>query len=204
MAEDRELQHAPTPEFGTASEAELLATNRSADSDTSADPDASLAADVLPPPPTGWTDVLTGTDGPRYWDRVVTSEQARIRRHRRPSTVVLAEVVGLDALARRWGHEVAERMFVKLARALAGEVRSSDYIARIERTRLAIYLTETNEIAAINFVERARASCEAQLGLARDDVRIGIGWASPPAKGDLSEAFEIATERLAADLALPA
>jgi diguanylate cyclase (GGDEF)-like protein len=155
------------------------------------------------PPPTGWTDLRTGTDGPRYWDRVITSEQARLRRYRRPATIAVAEIAGLDALATRWGADVAERLFVRLARALAGEVRSSDYIARIERTRFAIYLTETDEVAAINFVERARASSEALLGLARDDVRVGIGWASPPPKGGLAEAYDIAASRLAADLAHP-
>jgi diguanylate cyclase (GGDEF)-like protein len=153
------------------------------------------------PPPSGWTDVRTGTDGPRYWDRVITSEQARHRRYRRPATIALAEIAGLDVLANRWGPDVAERLFVKLARALAGEVRSSDHIARIERTRFAMYLTETDEVAAINFVERARASCEALLGLARADVRVGIGWASPPPNGGLADANEFAAARLAADLA---
>jgi diguanylate cyclase (GGDEF)-like protein len=152
------------------------------------------------PPPMGWTDVRTGTDGPRYWDRVISSEQARHRRYRRPATIALAEIAGLDVLANRWGPDVAERLFVKLARALAGEVRSSDHIARIERTRFAVYLTETDEVAAINFIERARASCEALLGLARGDVRVGLGWASPPPNGGLADANDIAAARLAADL----
>ena len=54
-------------------------------------------------PPDGWTDILTGTDGPRMWDRVVLSESARTRRYKRPVTVAIAEVVGLDALAGQWG-----------------------------------------------------------------------------------------------------
>lgn len=160
-------------------------------------------SEELLPPPAGWADVLTGTDGPRYWDRILASEQARLRRYRRPATIALAEIAGLDALARRWGPDVAERLFVKLARALAGEVRSSDHIARIERTRFAIFLTETDEVAAINFIERARAACEAHLGLARNDVRVGIGWASPPPKGGLADAHEVAAARLDADLVRP-
>jgi diguanylate cyclase (GGDEF)-like protein len=165
-------------------------------------PDESHASGDEPflPPPSGWTDVRTGTDGPRYWDRVITGEQARLRRYRRPATIALAEIAGLDVLANRWGPDVAERLFVKLARALAGEVRSTDHIARVDRTRFAVYLTETDEVAAINFVERARASCEALLGLAWGDVRVGIGWASPPPSGGLADANDIAAARLAADL----
>jgi diguanylate cyclase (GGDEF)-like protein len=194
---DRELQDTSPSELAP------VPLEACVSSDPPADGSIPPPEDLLPAPPTGWTDVPTGMDGPRYWDRVITSEQARLRRYRRPATIALAEIAGLDVLATRWGRDVADRLFVKLARALAGEVRSSDYIARIERTRFAVYLTETDEIGAINFVERARASCEALMGLARDDVRVGIGWASPPPKGGLSDAHEIAAERLAADLGRP-
>lgn len=191
------------PQDPTAYDAAPVSLNPGPDLDALGESSSAAADDLFLPSPTGWTDVLTGTDGPRYWDRVLTSEQARLRRYRRPVTIALAEIAGLDVLARRWGVDVAERLFVKLARALAGEVRSSDHIARIERTRFAVYLTETDEVAAINFVERARVSCEALLGLARNDVRVGIGWASPPVKGDLAEAHATAAARLAADLARP-
>ena len=96
-----------------------------------------------------WTDALTGTDGPRLWDRLLASEVARVRRYRRPATVALAEIVGLDSCEAVWGAEIAERAFVRLARTLATEIRSSDHIARIDRTRFGILLTETDEIAAV-------------------------------------------------------
>jgi len=35
---------------------------------------------------------LTGTDGPRLWDRFVSSEVARVSRYRRPVTVALVDV----------------------------------------------------------------------------------------------------------------
>ena len=161
-------------------------------------------ASPVPAPPVGWSDPLTGADGPRYWDRVMSSEQARIRRSKRAATVVLVEFRGLDELVQRWGRDAAEGTFVKLARTLAREVRSSDYLARVERTQFAILLTETDEIAAINFVDRARSACEAELSMARESLRIGIGWSSPPVAGDLSAAMEVAAKRLVADLDRPA
>lgn len=150
----------------------------------------------LPPVPAGWNDPLTGVDGPRLWDRVVSSEVARISRYGRTSTVALVEIRGLDEFAESWGEDAAERMFQRLARTLAVEIRSSDHIARIDRTRFAILLTETDEVAAINFVERARAACERQLGA----VRIGFGWASPSGATDLRAAIDMAAHRLASEL----
>jgi diguanylate cyclase (GGDEF)-like protein len=172
---------------------------------TSASPtELTAELSIVPAPPVGWSDPLTGADGPRYWDRTISSEQARIRRSKRSATIVLLEFRGLDDLVERWGRDAAEGMFVKLARTLGREVRTSDYLARVERTQFAILLTETDEIAAINFVDRVRSACEAELSMARESLRIGIGWASPSVAGDLSTALEVAAKRLVADLERPA
>src|SRR6266545_6773600 len=155
---------------------------------------------LLPPPPTGWSDPMTGTDGPRYWDRLISSERARVGRYRRPATVALVEVAGLEFLARQWGPDIAERALVLVARTLSREIRTSDHIARIETVKFAVLLTETSEIAAINFVERARARCDRDLGTSAELVRVGFGWASPPKSGDLADALSLAAERLSEDL----
>lgn len=151
--------------------------------------------------PSGWSDPPTGTDGPRLWDRLIISESARVRRYKRPATVVLVEVVGIEGLARLWGPRVAEHALAAAARILANEIRTSDHIARVERLRFGLLLTETTEIAAINFVERARAACERDLQVATEAVNVAFGWASPPKGGDLSDAMALAAERLAAELA---
>lgn len=161
--------------------------------------DGAIEAGLLPSVPSGWNDALTGADGPRMWDRVISSEVARVDRYKRPATVALIEFAGMDAHARRWGIDVSERLFTQLARTLSVELRASDHIARIGRTRFAILLTETDEIAAINIVERARAACEYQLG-ASDLVRVAIGWASPSSTSDLRAAIQVATERLTDEL----
>jgi diguanylate cyclase (GGDEF)-like protein len=168
------------------------------------DPTASMRVDdrsgerFVPPEPAGWSDPLTGTDGPRLWDRISSSELARVRRYRRPATVALVEIIGLDDVSRVWGAEIAERAFVRMARTVAVEIRSSDHIARIDRTRFAVLLTETDEIAAIYFVERVRAACEQQPG----GLAIALGWASPTATADLHDALTTAEERLTAELAM--
>ena len=152
------------------------------------------------PPPSGWADPLTGTDGPHYWDRLIISETARVRRYKRPATVVLVEIAGLTRLGELWGQDVAERTLVSAARTLSQSIRTSDHIARIEPIRFGIMLTETTEIDAINFIERARVSCERDLRVASEVVGVAFGWASPPKGNDLADAVAVAQQRLAAEL----
>ena len=152
--------------------------------------------------PQGWTDQLTGTDGPRLWDRIVSSETARVKRYHGPATIVLAELTGIDDFSAVWGADAAARLFVQLARTLAVEVRSSDHIARLGAARFGILLIETDEIAAINFVERARAACDRQIRTP-DLVSVAFGWAGPTASSDLRAAVDRATERLDKEIAEP-
>ena len=160
-----------------------------------------IAIDDAPvPPPTGWNDPLTGTDGPHYWDRLIISESARVRRYKRPTTIVFVEVAGLTRLGRLWGQDVAERTLVSAARTLSQSIRTSDHIARIEPIRFGILLTETAEIAAINFIERARAACERDLRVASEVVGVAFGWDSPPKSNDLADAVALAQKRLEAEL----
>jgi diguanylate cyclase (GGDEF)-like protein len=150
--------------------------------------------------PEGWTDDLTGLDGPLFWDRTFEREVARVKRYRRPVTVALVELGGLDHFARRWGVDLAEDALRMCSRTLAGEIRSSDLLARIETARFALLLTETGEIAAINFIERARVACEHALRASGKDITIGFGWANPPPGGTLADAAEQAVTRLEAEL----
>lgn len=180
-------------------EASRSGVHQEQESDERETVEGAAATNDLPPAPSGWSDPLTGADGPRLWDRFISSEAARVGRYHRPATVVLVDVAGLEEFALAWGADVAERVFIQLARTLSVESRSSDHIARIDRTRFAILLTETDEIAAINFVERVRAACES-LVRAPELVRIGIGWAGPSGSTDLRTAIDLAATRLAEEL----
>ncbi len=180
--------------------------------ESEADPDGWAAMDPEPgmtgpnpglSRPNGWSDPVTSADGPHYWDRLLSSERDRIRRYHRPATVVFIELVHLDRLGTIWGEDVAAQSLVRVGRTIMRQTRSSDHAARIDVARFAIFLPETNEIAAINFVERVRAAIEESLGLMAETVHVAIGWASP-SDGNLDSALELAETRLAAELAAEA
>jgi diguanylate cyclase (GGDEF)-like protein len=151
-------------------------------------------------PPDGWEDELTGVEGPRFWDRILAREHARVTRYRRPATVAFVELGGLEGLARQWGTDVAEQALRVCSASLTAQVRTSDYLARVDSARFGILLTETDEVAAINFVERARVATEAAVLPSAALVSIAFGWASPSAGGSLLDAGELALKRLAAEL----
>jgi diguanylate cyclase (GGDEF)-like protein len=150
--------------------------------------------------PEGWIDALTGADGPLLWDRTLERELARVKRYHRPATVAFMELEGLDRVARRWGLDVAEDALRGCAGILQRELRTSDHLARIEPARFGILLTETAEIAAINFIERARVACEHEVRASGEELSIGFGWASPSGEGTLADAVEKAVTRLEAEL----
>ena len=152
------------------------------------------------PAPTGWADGLTDTDGPRLWERLLAVEDARNLRHGRTATVVLVEFVGMRAAVDRWGSALALQQFVTLARVVAGDSRKSDHIARITPARFGVLLTETDEISAINFIDRMRERCRTEFDPATMGMRLAVGWASPPKGGQLVDAIAVAEQRLTVEL----
>jgi GGDEF domain-containing protein len=72
-------------------------------------------------------------------------------------------------------------------------------VARVGHSRFAILLTETDEVAATNYVERVRAACDLWLAAGRSSVRLAFGWAMPFPGSHLSDALRIAADRMDVD-----
>ena len=131
------------------------------------------------PEPAGWEDALTGLDGPDFWRRVLVSEIARAHRYHRSLTVVVTELEGVPEMAETWGYDVGRHAIREAAQCLRRASRTSDYCCRIAPTRFGVVLTETDEIAAINFVERVRESGPRSMPRGGENLRFSFGWASP-------------------------
>jgi diguanylate cyclase (GGDEF)-like protein len=147
------------------------------------------------PDPVGWSDGLTGLEGPDFWHRMVIAELTRSARYGRPLTLVLLDVDGMLDILRIWGAEVARHTLHETAQCLRRMARTSDHLMRIGPTRFGILLTETDEIAAINFVDRVREAGPLSVPRTADLVRFTFGWASPR-KGDTPEVVVRRAEHL--------
>ena len=147
----------------------------------------------------GWFDGLTGLPGPAFWLNVVAAESARCLRFGRPATIVLVETVGSDEVERAWGRTVVLVDVLEVGQILREGCRASDFVVRNAETRFGILLTETDEVAAINVIERLRARCDATLGSRSVPVRVAFGWASNRDNLPLLDVVHLAEQRLARD-----
>jgi diguanylate cyclase (GGDEF)-like protein len=146
--------------------------------------------------PDAWFDETTGIPGPAFWAAALSAESARCARYGRTSTVVLAEMTGFDDVAREWGRELALKSVVDVVAVLRAGCRGSDYVARLSDARVGVILTETDEVAAINMIERVRDRCDRATGTRTMGGRVAFGWAGPKPPLTLREAVAGAEELL--------
>ena len=143
-------------------------------------------------------------DTPAAWHRAVDDEDARVRRYGRPATIVVIEVEGIDKLTERLGDDVGDRLLPAIAEAIRRETRGADRMAWLDRARFGVLLPETDEVAAVNFVERVRERCDLWLAAGAVSLRLVIGWASPAPEQRLADVVPIARRRLDEDRRVPA
>ncbi len=151
--------------------------------------------------PAGWEDPLTGLNGPDFWQRILVAEVGRSARYRRSLAVVIVELAGLESLGETWGMDVARHAVREAAQCLRRTSRTSDYATRIGPARFGVVLTDTDEIAAINFVERVRENGPRSMPRGFDDLRFSFGWASPRQGESADAVVRRAETRLAMELA---
>jgi diguanylate cyclase (GGDEF)-like protein len=149
--------------------------------------------------PVPFLDAETGLESAAVWNDALRHEDARRARYGHPATVMVMELVGFELLGERLGSEIADRLIVPVAATLLNNSRASDRIARVGHTRFHVLMPETDEISAINYVERVREAADMWLEAGAVAVRTAIGWASPPSGGSLMDAARLADERMQAD-----
>ena len=156
-------------------------------------------------------DRLTGLLGPTDWNRLVADEDIRHARYKRRATVVVMELDGLDRLTAALGQLAADRVIVAVADTIRRHARKADHVARLGPSRFGVLLPETDEVAAINYVERVREASDLWLESGAISLRLAIGWASPvvdssvverPGRGDRADVRRGAS-RLGFENAIP-
>jgi diguanylate cyclase (GGDEF)-like protein len=151
------------------------------------------------PAPDPYIDPLTGLDTLLAWERMLVEENARYIRYRRPMSVVVVEIDGLSRLVERFGAEPGRRVLPAVADAMRRSARRTDRVAHVGGGRFLVLLPETDEVAAINYVERVRVACERWLESGAVALHLSIGWASPTPVGEIDTALRAAEERMYAE-----
>jgi diguanylate cyclase (GGDEF)-like protein len=141
-------------------------------------------------------DRTTGLDSRLAWERILRDEDARQARYGRPVTVAILEIEGLERVVARLGPDAADRILVAVAGTIRANARTSDRAAALAPGRFGVLLPETDEVQAVNFVERVRNVCSLWLDASGASARALFGWASPGPGVDLRTARRLAEERL--------
>ena len=144
-------------------------------------------------------DPETGFDLPATWARWLDEEDARVRRYRRSATIVFVEIEGLDKLVERLGPDTVGRLVPPVALNLRRHARETDRLGRLGVGRFGVLLPETDEIQAINYVERIRGACDAWLEAGGVASRLLIGWAEANATRSVEAAVQASEDRLNGD-----
>ena len=146
-----------------------------------------------------YVDEPTGLDSRAAWERILAEENARYVRYRRPIGVVVAELDGFSRFEGGFGADASRRILAAVGKAMRRSARRTDRVAHVGAGRFLVLLPETDEIQAINYVERIRAECDRWLDAGAVALRLSVGWASPSAVGELDTAVRTAEERMYAE-----
>ena len=168
--------------------------------DRAPEPDPAAHGDGPETPTGGGVDELTGLLDHPSFTRLVAAEDLRVQRYHRPATIVIFELDGLDRLIDRLGPEAADRVVPALADTMRRLARVTDQLARLAPGRFGVLLPETDEIAAINYVERVRRACELWLESGAIALSLAAGWAGTAGDPTLLEALRLATDRMYIEL----
>jgi diguanylate cyclase (GGDEF)-like protein len=130
------------------------------------------------------------------WASWLDEEAARATRYHRPVTIVLVELAGLGRLTDRVGAAAADRLIPPVAATIHRHARAADRLARLGPTRFGVLLVETDEVRAINYIERIRSNCDIWLAAGAMSVRLSVGWAEIRPDRSVEAAVGEAEQRL--------
>ena len=158
----------------------------------------------LRPPPTGWAwsptsrGPLPGLVDRHLWEALVLEEAERQSRYRHPTAIVLADLVGLDALVARMGPGAMNRFVPSCADMLVSLARSTDRITLLTNSRFGLLLLETDVGGAARLAARITVAAEMRLSGSTWPVRMVVGWAGAATGEELRGAIRAAEQHLSA------
>jgi hypothetical protein len=150
------------------------------------------APSVAPRPATD----LGSIPGRLEWNAALGRESLRAARYGRPAAVAIVELKAdrTDQELEPWLRTIAG----PVARALRGDSRATDLVARIAISRFQILLPETTAAGAETMAQRLALRCRAVIEHAGAPVAVRLSVAGSDADGSLDDALAHALRSLEA------
>ena len=143
------------------------------------------------------TDWLTGLKNHGYFFERLSNELDRSLRHRRPLSVIIADIDDFKVVNDTRGHAAGDRVLQEVSAVMADTVRSADVVCRIGGEEFAMVLPETDSAGALLVAERIREQIAglAIPGVGQTTVSLGIACV-PEHAVDRDEIMEAADRAL--------
>jgi diguanylate cyclase (GGDEF)-like protein len=121
------------------------------------------------------TDALTGLLNRRGFDERAALELLRSRREQSSIAVVAFDIDYFKRINDEWGHEIGDRVLVRIGELLRSQSRDIDVVARFGGEEFMVLLPVCRESDAQALAERVRASLAAQDSSELPTVRMSAG-----------------------------
>jgi diguanylate cyclase len=130
------------------------------------------------------TDGLTGVLNRAFWERAVSAELKRHRRHGSPAALMMLDIDRFKAVNDRHGHLVGDEVIQSVAALLHAALREQDVPGRYGGDEFGVLLPDTDLAGAAAIAERVRSRVAAAEGHGaaglRCTVSVGIALADGP------------------------
>ena len=139
-------------------------------------------------------DALTGVGSRRDADHRLGDEFRVALTLNLPLSVALIDIDRFKQVNDTYGHARGDEMLRQVARKLASELRSDDYLARFGGEEFVVMLPNTPAELARKISERLRLAVETGPWQAPDELTVSIGFACADAHADSIEALVAAAD----------
>ncbi len=129
-------------------------------------------------------DFLTGALNTLSFHELAESELARLRRYKRPFTLISLDLDNFKTLNDTLGHETGDQALKQVIAAIRGCIRETDAVARLGGDEFVVLLVECPEVFAPQAVERIRLAILAAMQSRLWDITPSMGvltCVQPPA-----------------------
>ena len=116
-------------------------------------------------------DPLTRMSNPRGFERDISREISRAQRVRQPVTLLTMEIDEFTDLCQQHGEISCQFVIKKVTQRIISDLRATDYMARLQGSKMAVLVPGCGEVMGQEIAERMRKDIE---GFAIDDGRGAI------------------------------